>query len=81
MTKFVVFVQGLDNAWRDAKNVEASSQEAAIRIYVEAVVEAGSDDLIFGDKGAEIAAVPARSWKPQTVKVAKTTKVSFGSNA
>lgn len=47
--------------------VRASSANAAIR----AVAEKKGD--------GQYVAVPARSWKPVTVKVEQTTKVSFGS--
>ena len=66
MTDYIILKESEDGAWRPAGTVrETSSPTRAIR------VAAANENGVY-------VAVPARSWKPLTVKVEQTTKVTIG---
>ncbi len=67
MSKYVVLVAADEHHWKEGAEVEAPSQSAAIRIYVEGEQSTGSQAEGF-------VAIPASSWKPMKVK--SSTKLS-----
>jgi hypothetical protein len=70
MTEYVLFEKLNDGGWWEkVSSVEARSATSAIRAFLE------------GENGTagEYAAVPARSWKPVTVKVETKTSLKFSS--
>lgn len=65
MTEYVI-LQLLDSGhWSEQGKTEASSPIRALRSHVRSGAE------------GEYVAVPSRSWKPLTVKVEQTTKVTI----
>lgn len=68
-TRYVVLRQTDDGHWELLDAHDATSAEAAIRVFAE-------------ENGAgTYAAVPERSWTQRSTKVEQTVKVTFGSGS
>lgn len=74
MTEYVVFVNTDAGGprWQEVARCEARSADAAIRHHVNA-----ENEVPHADYDGKFAAVPARSWKPVTVKVETKTALRF----
>lgn len=67
MTHYLILARSKEGGWQELAGGDARSATAAIR------------DLLDGRKSdySEYVAVPARSWKPVTVKVETKTTLRF----
>lgn len=67
MTTYLVFRKGTeDDLWTQVAVKDARSAMSAIRQHLDG-----------GKEGGTLAAVPARSWNPVTVKVETKTELKF----
>ena len=67
MTEYVVLTKDDSGFWSEVGREQASSPHRAIRLAIEG----------RNANGKAYAAVPARSWKPVTVKVETKTALKF----
>jgi hypothetical protein len=68
MTSYVILVKQEDGAWKElGTHIPARSAKSAIRYLLDGGVEPNE----------AYAAVPARSWRPVTVKVETKTALKF----
>lgn len=67
MTEYLILAKTEDGSWVEGRTVPARGAKAAIRTFLD------------GSKleSALFVAVPARSWKPVTVKVETKTALKF----
>lgn len=70
MTDYIVLARNNDGCWIEGPAVEAQSAEAAIR----AALDGSASSKAY-------VAVPARSWKPLTVKVETVQRVHVGAES
>lgn len=69
-TKYIILYRDGEGGWREAEDVVAPSADAAIRMVVSLKAAAFSN-------GAELVALPARSWNPRKVNVEQKTAVTL----
>jgi hypothetical protein len=76
MTEYVVFRKGSeDELWAESARYQARSSASAIRQHLEGAPSV--DGKASGREAGVFVAVPARSWKPVTVKVETKTQLKF----
>ena len=76
MTEYIVFRRSTeDSKWQETAKYEARSADSAIRQHLEG--KPSVDGNATAREGGVFVAVPARSWKPVTVKVETKTALKF----